>query len=78
MHGNDESVSLDSLRLNAKAVKASKLKVKMHRGMRYLSTNKKIASVSKKGIVKAKKKGTCYVYAYAQNGVYKKIKVVVR
>ena len=67
-----------SLRLNAKAVKASKLKVKMHRGMRYLSTNKKIASVSKKGIVKAKKKGTCYVYAYAQNGVYKKIKVVVR
>ena len=27
---------------------------------------------------KARKKGTCYVYAYAQNGVYKKIKVVVK
>lgn len=24
------------------------------------------------------KKGTCYIYAYAQNGVYKKIKVKVK
>ena len=27
-------------------------------------------------MIKAKSKGTCYVYAYAQNGVFKKIKVV--
>ena len=41
------------------------------------STNTKIATVTKNGRIKAKKKGTCYIYVYAQNGVYKKIKVVV-
>ena len=29
-------------------------------------------------IIKAKNKGTCYIYAYAQNGVFKKIKVTVK
>ena len=67
-----------SLKLNAKAVKASKLAVKNHRAVSYESSNPKIATVSKKGVVKGKKKGTCYIYAYAQNGVAKKIKVVVR
>ena len=68
-----------SLKLNAKAVAASKkLKVKKHTSIRYESSNIKIATVSKKGVVKGKKKGTCYVYAYAQNGVAKKIKVAVR
>jgi len=68
-----------SLKLSGKAVPQSlKLKVKKHVEVRYESTNKKIATVSKNGVVKAKKKGSCYVYAYAQNGVYKKIKVVVR
>lgn len=67
-----------SLKLNAKAVAASKrLKVKKHRALKYESGNPKIATVSKKGIVKAKKKGTCYVYAYAQNGVFTKVKVTV-
>ena len=33
---------------------------------------------SKPAIIKAKKKGTCYVYTYAQNGVYKKIKIIVK
>lgn len=28
--------------------------------------------------LKGKKKGTCYVYAYAQNGVFAKIKVTVK
>ena len=66
-----------SLKLNARAVKATKLRVSSHRGIVYESTNKKIAGVSK-GVLKAKKKGTCYVYAYAQDGVYKKVKVVVK
>ena len=39
--------------------------------------NTSIATVSSKGVIKGKKKGTCYVYVYAQNGVYKKIKVTV-
>ena len=46
--------------------------------IRYESTNANIASVSKKGVVKAKNKGACYVYAFAQNGICKKIKVVVK
>lgn len=46
--------------------------------IRYESTNKAVATVNSKGKITAKKKGTCYVYAYAQNGVYKKIKVTVK
>jgi uncharacterized protein YjdB len=44
----------------------------------YESTNPKVAKVSKKGVVTGKKKGSCYVYAYAQNGVFAKIKVTVK
>ncbi len=65
-----------SLRINAKAVK-SKLKVKNHRKVFYESSNPAIATVSKSGKVKGVKKGTCYIYAYAQNGVSKKIKIKV-
>ena len=46
--------------------------------MRFESTNKKIATVSAKGVVKGKKAGTCYVYAYSQNGIAKRVKVIVR
>ena len=68
-----------TLKINARAVALSKrLKVKDHVGMRYESTNGKIATVSKSGKITAKKKGTCYIYAYAQNGVYKKIRVTVK
>ncbi len=63
--------------VKAKA-KAGKLKVKKHRGIAYESSNEAVASVSKAGKIKALKKGTCYVYAYAQNGVYAKVKVVVK
>lgn len=68
-----------SLKLKAKAVLQKKsLKAKKHVGLRYESSNKKIATVSKTGKIRGKKKGTCYVYAYAQNGVCKKIKVIVK
>ena len=40
--------------------------------------NRKVATVSKKGVIKAKGKGICYVYAYAQNGVFKKDKIIVK
>lgn len=63
--------------LSAKEVKADK-KIKKHRKLCYESSNKKIATVSKKGKITAKKKGICYIYVYAQNGVYKKIKVKVK
>lgn len=66
-----------SLKLKAAAVKGS-LKVRKHRGLKYESTNPAVATVSSKGVVKGVSKGTCSVYAYAQNGVYKKINVTVK
>ena len=68
-----------SFKLKAKAVREYEtLKVKHYRAVKYESTDTDIATVSLKGVIKAKKKGTCYVYAYAQNGVCAKIKVRVR
>ena len=64
--------------LKATAVAASKkLKVKKHRAIAFESSNKNIATVSKKGVIKGIRKGKCYIYAYAQNGVMAKVKVVV-
>ncbi len=58
--------------------KDKKKKIRQHRKIKYESSNTKIASVNGKGIVKAKKKGSCDIYVYAQNGVYKKIKITVK
>ncbi len=41
------------------------------------TTNQEIAAITNRGIITAKAKGTCYVYVYAQNGIYKKIKITV-
>ena len=67
-----------TLKLNAKAIKAAGPKVRTHRKLKYESSNSGVATVTGKGTVKAKGKGTCYIYAYAQNGVFKKVKVVVK
>lgn len=68
-----------SFKLGAKAKTASKkIKVNIHRSVAYESSNTKIATVSSKGVIKAKKKGKCYVYAYAQNGVMAKVAVTVK
>ena len=53
-------------------------KVKTHVKLRYESSNMKVATVSSTGKVKAEKKGTCFIYAYAQNGICKAVKVTVR
>ena len=44
----------------------------------YTSSNSAVASVSKNGNLKAKKKGKCFIYVRALNGAYKKIKVTVK
>lgn len=68
-----------TFKLKAKAIPASKkLKVHRHRKMAYETSNKKIATVSSKGVIKATGKGTCYVYAYTQNGIFAKIRVTVK
>lgn len=66
-----------SFKIRAKEVSADK-KIKRWRRLSYESSNPKVASVSKKGVIKAKGRGSCKIYVYAQNGVYKTVKVSVR
>lgn len=54
------------------------LPIKKHTDIKYESSNTKVASVTGKGVIKAKKKGTCYIYVYAQNGMYRRMKVTVK
>ncbi len=44
----------------------------------YFSDNKEVATVTSKGKVKAKGKGTCYIYVTALNGISVKIKITVK
>ena len=86
--GNCKKLKVNKSKVNLKQGKKFKLKVKQiaeskkvklkkHRKIAFESDNQDVAVVSKKGIITAKKKGKCSVYVYAQNGVYKKIKIRV-
>ena len=46
--------------------------------LRFKTLNKKVATVSKTGVIKARSKGTCFIYVFAHDGVSKRIKVTVR
>ena len=46
--------------------------------IRYVSSDPSIATVTSSGKVVGRKKGSCYIYIVAQNGVWKKIKVWVK
>ena len=85
--GNAKSVKLKKTKALIRKgkkfkIKASEVKMKKplrrHRKLSYESSNTKVATVTKKGVIRANAKGTCMVYVYAQNGVYKKIKVTVK
>ena len=68
-----------TIKLKAKAkAESRKLKVKKHRASKYETSNPKVAKVNGKGAVKGVGKGTCFVYAYAQNGAFKRVKVTVK
>lgn len=86
-YGVAKSVKVNKSKVTLKkgkkfTIKAAEVKqnktIKRHRKIAYESSNTKVVTVSKKGVVKAKKKGSCYIYVYAQNGVYKRIKVTVK
>lgn len=89
--GNDKTVKVTTnkvglklkgkktFKLKAKEVPQSKkLKVKRHRKIKYESSNPKVAKVNGKGKITAKKKGKATIFVYAQNGLYKKVKVTVK
>ena len=68
-----------SRRFKASAtVKNGTGKIRTHRKLAWESSDPKVAAVNKKGRITAVSKGVCYVYAYAQNGVSARIRVVVK
>ena len=44
----------------------------------YTTSDKKVATVTKKGVIKAKGKGSCYIYITAYSGVYTRVKVTIK
>ncbi len=47
------------------------------KGVRYVSTNKNVAKVSKKGKITATGKGKCYIYVISENGITDRVEVKV-
>lgn len=87
--GNDKAVKVKKSKVTLKVGKSSKikasakaqspiLKVKRHRKLSYETSNPAVATVSSNGKIKAVGKGNCVVYVYAQNGIYKAVKVTVK
>lgn len=67
-----------TIKLKGEIVKAGK-KLQQHRKLRYESSNQDVATVNAKtGKVTAKKKGTCFIWAYATDGTAAKCKVTVK
>ena len=86
-YGNAKSVKLGKTKLTVKkgktvTIKASEVKkdkkISTHRKIAYESGNIAVATVNSKGKVTGKKKGTCYIYVYAQNGIYSRVKITVK
>ena len=89
---NARSVTVKKKSISLKRGKKYKIKAKVNKRfkkrklmpavhvpkVRYISSNKKIAKVSRYGTITAKKKGTCKIYVFAHNGVGKTIKVKVK
>lgn len=64
-------------RIRTEELKRDK-KIRHHLGFRYETSNKKVATVTADGVIKAVGKGKCTIIVYTQNGVYKEISVRVR
>ncbi len=86
-NGNAKSVKVDKNKVTLKVGKTWKINaseiqeakpLRHHREVSYESSRPQALSVSKKGVIKAKKKGKYTVFAYAQSGVYKKVRITVR
>ena len=86
-YGNPSKVTAGKRKLIMKAGKREKItaqvtnstgKVKKRRKLSWESTNEAVATVNKNGRIKTVSAGTCYVFAYAQNGIMARIKVTVK
>ena len=89
---NAKSVTVKKTKVSLKKGKTYKISAKVNKikkgkklmpkryaaALRYMTSNSKVATVSKKGKITAKGKGTCDIYVYAHNGVHKQIEVTVK
>ena len=81
--GNKKNVSKITLKMGktaqikAKEIKKDK-KIARHRKLCYESSNTKVATVTPDGLIRATGKGICTIWVYAQNGVYKALKITVK
>ena len=85
--GNPSEVTVKKNKLTVKKGKTvqisgkvrSKPKMSAHIPVaRFESSNTKIATVDKNGKVKGRKKGKVTIYVFAQNGIYKTVKITVK
>ena len=67
-----------NLRATVVSVNSKKKLFYRSTNLTYTTTDKKIATVTSRGTVAAKAKGSCYIYVSAANGVYTKVKVTVK
>ena len=86
-NGNIKALKVNKSKLKLKKGKKFLLKVavkykggkkNVHRKVSYESSDTKVAAVNKKGLITAKRKGSCIIYAYAENGKCKKIKIKLK
>ena len=61
-----------------KVKKNKKLATSYAKKLRYISSNKKVATVNSKGKITAKSKGSCKIYVQTINGIWKTCKVKVK
>lgn len=71
---NDKTAKIQATEIPAENGKT----IHQHRDICYESSNRNVAIVTKTGEIKAVGKGTCKIWVYAQNGVYKTITVMVK
>ena len=67
-----------ALKIKQTYAEKNKTLVKHMKSLSYTTSDKTVATVTKKGVVKAKGKGSCYIFITANSGVYTKVKVTVK
>ncbi|MDD6038870.1 MAG: Ig-like domain-containing protein, partial [bacterium] len=86
-YNNASDISLQQKKLTLKTGKTKRLKVrytadgnsiKVGAPVQFVSSNKEIASVSSTGKIRAKRAGSCYIYAILTSGEYAAVKVTVK
>ena len=77
-HGGEGVPKVASLIVTLKGMRADRSLLALTDSLRFYSSNANVATVSKDGKVKAVRKGSCTIYALANNGVRASMNVTVK